>query len=107
MVAGAAAVLDPNAEAHAARCLAGRRASGTVPIAEALDDLVEALRQVAVHAAVARLEGLTDREQVLAAKIIGVDPEPAGDHVDLRLRGEARLGSAKAAKRTGRHRIGA
>src|SRR5215472_1322021 len=107
MVAGAAAILDPDAEAHPARLMTLRRASGTLPIAEAFDDLVEPLCKVAVNAAVAQSKRLAQGKQILATKIIGVDPQSPRDHVDLRFRRKARLGSAKAAKRPGRNRVGA
>src|SRR5215472_11553470 len=107
MVAGAAAILDPDAEAHPARLMTLRRASGTLPIAEAFDDLVEPLCKVAVNAAVAQSKRLAQGKQILATKIIGVDPQSPRDHVDLRFRRKARLGSAKAAKRPRRNRVGA
>lgn len=84
MVAGAAAILDPNAEAHPARLLTLRRASGTLPIAEAFDYLVEPLCKVAVNVAVARSKRLAQGKQILATKIIAVDPQSPRDHVDLR-----------------------
>src|SRR5215467_1415315 len=107
MVAGAAAILDPDAEAHPARLMTLRRASGMLPIAEAFDDLVEPLCKVAVNAAVAQSKRLAQGKQILATKIIGVDPQSPRDHVDLRFRRKARLGSAKAAKRPRRNRVGA
>src|ERR1700680_3290610 len=107
MVAGAAAILDPDAEAHPARLVTLRRASDTLTIAEALDDLVEPRCKVAVDAAVARSKRLAEGKQVFAAKVIGIDLQPPRNHVDLRFRRKARLGSAKAAKRPGRNRVGA
>src|SRR3984893_8432864 len=107
MIAGAAAILDPDAEAHPARLVTLRRASNTLPIADAFDDLVKPFRKVAVNAAVAWSNRLARGEKVLAAEIIGVDPQPPRNHIDLRFRRKARLGSAKAAKRPGRNRIGA
>src|SRR5271156_5855478 len=104
MVARAAAIPDPDAEAHPARLQTLRRASNTLPIAEAFDNLVEPLCNVAVNAAVARSKRLAQGKQVFA---VGVDPQPSRNHVDLRFRRKARLGSAKAAKRPGRNRIGA
>src|SRR6516162_772274 len=98
MVAGAAAILDPNAEAHSPRLHTLRRASHTLPIAEAFDDLVQPPFKIAVDAAVARSKRLAKAEQIPAAEIIGVDPQPPRNHIDLRFRCEARLGSAKAAK---------
>ena len=83
MVAGAAAVLDPDAKTHPARLVTLRRASNALPIAEAFNDLVEPLCKVAVDAAVARSKRLAQGKQVLAAKIIGVDPQSARNHVDL------------------------
>ena len=59
------------------------RASNALPIAEAFNDLVEPLCKVAVDAAVARSKRLAQGKQVLAAKIIGVDPQSARNHVDL------------------------
>jgi hypothetical protein len=76
-------------------------------VAQPRDDFVEPGQEIAVHAAVARLERLADGEQVPPAELIRVDPEPAGDHVDLRFRGKTRLRPAKAAERTRRHRAGA
>src|SRR5271169_4548180 len=107
MVAGAAAILDPDADAHPARLQTLRRASNPLPIAEAFDDFVEPLCKVAVNAAVARSKRLAQGKQVFAAEIVGVYPQPPRNHVDLRFRRKARLGSAKAAKRPGRNRIGA
>src|SRR6516225_7955790 len=80
MVVGAAAILDPDAEAHPARLMTLRRASGTLPIAEAFDDLVEPLCKVAVNAAVARSKRLAQGKQILATKIIGIDPQSPRDH---------------------------
>src|SRR5271165_7579346 len=107
MVAGAAAILDPDAEAHPVRLITLRRASNTLPIAEAFDDLVEPLCKVAVDTAVARSKRLAQGKQVLAAKIIGIDPQPPRNHVDLGFRREARLGSTKTTKRPRRNRVGA
>src|ERR1700730_494718 len=107
MVAGAAAILYPDAEAHAAHLVALRRASNALPIAEAFDDLVETAPKIAVNAAVTRLKRLADGKQVPTAEIIGVDPEPPRNHVDLRFRRKAGLGPTKTAKRAGRHRVGA
>src|SRR5689334_19035658 len=105
MIAGAAAILDPNAEAHPTRLRTLRRASHTLPIAEAFDDLVEPPCKVAIDPAVAWSKGLAKRKKVPAAEIIGVDPQPPRNHVDLRFRCKARLGSAKPAKRPSRNRI--
>src|SRR5216683_7802755 len=80
MVAGAAAILYPDAEAHTARHVTLHRASNTLPVAEAFDDLVETAPKIAVNSAVTRLKRLADGKQVLAAEIIGVDPEPPRNH---------------------------
>src|SRR5271169_348564 len=107
MIAGTAAILEADAEPHATPRRADAGRCNAPSVAEAIDNLVETGEQIAVHATVAGLERLADREQVPAAELVGVDTEPARDHVDLRLGGKARLGSAKPTERSGRHRIGA
>src|SRR5215471_11608293 len=106
MIGRTAAILYPDAEPHAARLVTLRGAPPMLPITKAFDDFVETASEVAVDGAVARLKRLADGKQVLAAKIIRIDPEPPCNHVNLRLRGETRLRSAKPAKRTGRNRVG-
>ena len=76
MVAGAAPILDPDAEAHPARLVTLPRASDMLPIAEPFDDLVEPPCKIAVNVAVARSKRLARGEQVLAAEIMGVDSQP-------------------------------
>src|SRR5258706_14693529 len=105
MIAGAAAILDPDAEAHPARLVTLRRASNTLPMADAFDDLVEPFRKVAVNAAVAWSKRLARGEKVLAAEIMGVDPQPPRNHIDIGFRAQARVGCAKPAQRPGRNRV--
>src|SRR6516162_2249488 len=104
---GAAAILDPDREAHALPLRAVDRPGSAPSVTQAIDDHVETGKQIALDPAVAGLERFALREQVFAAELVWVDPKPPRDHVDLRFRGKARLGSAKPAEGSGRHRIGA
>ena len=101
-----AAVLEADGEAHAPFYRAVARELVAAAIAEFAHHQIEALAQIAVHAALAGHEGLAQVDQVLAAHLVGIDAEPVRDHVDLGFAGPARLGAAEAAERAGRRRVG-